>query len=189
MITVSPRLKLILQEPIKEGFYLVKIGDYTTTSFYRDLTTSDGVVYLADGRLASVEPPQLSTVVDRALYKVQLVDPGMEFGPMVEANLVGKSMTVRAGFLDMKTGQPLLNIEDTILIYGGTVDSAGYTVETGEQGQSILAINGSSPMGDLDSKRVFYTSRDYIRGRNPTDSCFDQVYTGSGSVNLKWGKK
>ena len=43
-------------------------------------------------------------------------------------------------------------------------------------------------MADLDAVKPFYTTKDFVRQLNPDDSCFDQIYHGSGFVNLNWGK-
>jgi hypothetical protein len=187
MITFSPAIIAILENPSIETFYIVKIGSYATTSYFNN-TIINNVTYLADGKLVTVDPPRLSTTVDRELYKVILTDSDYALGNLMQTGLVGQDFEVRLLFLNPATNLPLTNVEDTILVYKGAVDNIAYSIDTGNNGSVALAITGTSPMSNLDLAKPFTASKDFMRNKYPTDSCFDQVYEGSGPVNLKWGK-
>jgi hypothetical protein len=86
-------------------------------------------------------------------------------------------------------GQPYLNSSDTFIVYKGRVESVSYAIDTQEIGEAKINITGSSPIVNLDQKNSIYLSRDYIRKQNASDSCCDQIFEGSGTLSLKWGKK
>jgi hypothetical protein len=192
MISFNSTLIALLQNPVINAFYLVKIGlpsgFYLTTSHFANITLSNGDTYLSDGKLLSADVPKLSSVVDREIYKVVLADVDYTLGAAMQTGIVGKVFEVRIGFIDPATEVPYTQIENTILAYKGIIDSIGYSIETGNTGEAALSISGASPMADLDLTRTPYSSKEYIRGLFPNDSCFDQVYEGSGPVNIKWGK-
>lgn len=188
MISFSTAISNLLQNPSVEAFYCVTIGSYKTTTFYSNVTLSNGETFLSDGRLLSVDAPRISATVDRELFKVTLADPDFLLGAQFQTGLVGNNFEIRIILVDPVTNQPYLNLNDSILSYKGIIDNMGYSIETSNQGESILAISGSSPMNDLDLTKNFYTSREYIKTKYPDDTCFDQIYEGSGPVNLKWGK-
>jgi hypothetical protein len=81
-----------------------------------------------------------------------------------------------------------LNILDTVIAYKGRVESVSMSVKTGGLGERIIQITGSSPMRNLDMKNSVYISRDNMRKNDPSDTSCDQIYDGSSSVTLKWGK-
>jgi hypothetical protein len=189
MIEFSSTILSIMANPNIETFYLVRIGsDYKTTTHFDNVTLSNGHTYLSDGRVLNVDDPRLSAIVDREIYKVTLADPDFELSTLAENSLIGSVFEVRIGFVNPATGLPVTTVGDTMLAYKGIVESAGYIMETGNRGEVTLQISGASPMADLDAVRAFYGSRDFIKGLDPTDTAFDQVYEGSGSVNIKWGK-
>lgn len=188
MITFSTAIQNILAQPVVEEFHLVRIGNYRTTSYFYNITLSNGDVYLADGKLVGVDTPRLSSTVDRELYKVTLADNDYSLSTVVEGSFVGLPFEVRIGFVDQTTKQPLTTITDTLLAYKGIIDSGGYSINPADVGDVILQVTGASPMADLDATRTFYGSKDFIRSLAPNDSSFDQVYEGSGPVSLKWGK-
>jgi hypothetical protein len=166
---------------------------YHTTAPFN--ITVDGVTYLADGNLKSTEPPKLSRVVDREAYKLIYADPAFVFRPMFEVGLVGTKFRVYYGFFNTLAitiggalpGQPLLQPADIPLVYKGLIDSHGYTVSEDDEVDAI--IEGSSPVANLDAKKVITTSKDYLRQIGMTsDTSFDQVYDGSKSIDLIWGK-
>jgi hypothetical protein len=177
-----------------ETIYLIRITDkigtlvYADTTHTSDVTLSNGFVYPANGNLVSADPPQQSTTVDREQYKIVIADPEMLLGALAESNFVGKRLEVRIGFLNPNTGLPYTTVDDTFIIYAGSVDSASYKVSTEEYGESLFQVSGVSPIVSLDMKRGLYLSKDAVRQRNPQDSCCDQIYEGSGTSVLKWGK-
>jgi hypothetical protein len=188
MIQFSATIISLLQDPVINAFYMVKIDTYLSTTHISNITLSNGETYLADGKLLNVDTPRLSATVDRELYKVIFADPDYAIGNAMQTGIVGKNFEVRIGFINNTTNEPYNNISDTVLAYKGKVDNMSYSIDSGDVGEVVLAITGASPMADLDSTKAFYTSKEYIRGLYPTDSCFDQIYEGSGPINLKWGK-
>jgi hypothetical protein len=193
MINFSPTVVEVLAQPTIESFYLVRVLDgatvmYSTTSYFRDITLSNGTIYYSDGRLLSVDTPQLSSSVDRELYKIAIADPDFNSSEAADAGLVGKQVEVRLCFVSHITKNPLTNIADCPLVYKGTVEGTNYTIETATVGESVLSISCSSPMSDLDLRRPIYLSKDTVSSRNPLDTCCDQIYEGSGQLTLKWGK-
>jgi hypothetical protein len=192
MISFNSTLVALLQNPVVNAFYMVKIGlpsgFYLTTSHFTNITLSNNDTYVADGKLLDADVPRLSATVDREIYKIVLADPDYSSGATMQSGLVGKLFEVRIGFIDPVTNIPYTAITDTILAYKGIVNNIAYSIETGNIGEAALSISGASPMADLDLTRTPYTSKEYIRGISQNDSCFDQVYEGAGPVNLKWGK-
>jgi hypothetical protein len=188
MIEFSSTIISLLQNPSVDAFYMVRIYAYYTTSHFNNITLSNGETYVADGRIVQVDPPKLSATVDRELYKVTLADPDYTLGAAAQSGLVGKEFEVRIGFINPSTNAPYTQLANTILAYKGLVDSIAYNIGTGNVNEAILSVTGSSPMSDLDLTRSFYTSKEYIRTLNTNDTCFDQIYEGSGPVQLKWGR-
>lgn len=187
MITFSSTIAALLQGASIESFYCVKIGTYKTTSFNRDVTIGSDT-YLSDGRLTVVDPPRISATVDREIFKVTLADSDFYLGNLFQSGIVGAILDVKLIFVDPATNSPILTTSDILTIYKGIVDNITFGIQTGNSGETTITISGASPMNDLDLTRTFYASKEYIRGRYPNDSCFDQIYEGSGPVNLKWGK-
>jgi hypothetical protein len=188
MISFTPTVQNILSQISIESFYLVKVGTYKSTNHFSNLTLSNGETYVADGKLASVDSPRLSATVDREIYKVSFVDNDYSLSYLVDSNLVGADFEVRISFIDPVTKLPVSDISDTLLAYKGIVDAGGYSLKLDSIGEVVLQISGASPVADLDATRTFYGSRDHVRSISPNDSSFDQVYEGSGAVNIKWGK-
>lgn len=190
MISFNSTLAALLREPTLEVFYLIEIKIdpvYRTTSFYSDITMTDGSLYKSDGRIISTEPPQLSTTVDKSQYSIVFADPLMEFRQYFD-NLTGKLVTVRLGFVDQKTSKPLLDIDNTLLVYRGAIDNFGYSINTNEIGSVVLNLTCASPMSDLDMKKALYTSREALTQISMEDTSFNQIYDDEGQIALKWGK-
>ncbi len=187
MISFSGNIVSLLNNASIETFNLVKLGTYNSTDFYTNITLSDSVTYLADGKLMSVQPPRLSSVLDRAEYVISFADPLLNLSNLPET-LVGKLLEVRLGFVDPATDTPLLSINDTILVYSGIVDACGYSKNTAALGEIVFDVKGSSPMANFDMARTFHTTRDFMSKIAPGDTSFDQVYDGAGAVRMAWGR-
>jgi hypothetical protein len=185
-----------------EYFFLVGIGgtDYSTSLPY-SIVMSDGITYNHDNGLVAVEPPRLSTTVDRESYKITFADPQFLMRSYFEAGAVGDSIVVRIGFLNPTTGlmtgsdgvsvapgMPFRDLRDTIMSYGGVVDNHGYTLDFGE-GNVRATIEGSSPMADLDLVKTFQTSKECINQFRSGDTSYDQIYQGAQGIVYKWGKE
>lgn len=145
--------------------------------------------------LQIIEAPRQSSAVDRETYKIGYVDPEFEKQELLYSSLVGCSVTTYIGFYNTTSnviesvppGSPFLNASDLVIAYRGVVDTTGYTVDPNE-GTVVAVIECSSPVARLDLVKAFYTSKENIQQINPSDSSFNQIYVGSASVSLLWGK-
>lgn len=186
-----------------------KNGDFTTFTYYDLLLTTyyhdvdipglgkyrasgeimvDGVLDGGFRQLAAIAPPKQESVVDKASFEIALIEPSFYSASNIEPYLVGNTMELRAGFVDLSTNKPLLTEGDTFLVYKGYVNSFSYKTSTKELGENVLNIIGSSSMVNLDHRRQFYLNRDFVRSKYPDDSCCDQISENSLNLALKWGK-
>lgn len=197
MRTFSSNINQILLQDSITPFVMVSI---TATMLTRRDTslpfdvTFDGTTYTSDNGLVSVEPPRLSTVVDRAVYKITYADEDFSMKAAFTNGIVGAPVTVYIGFINttsyilngVNPGHPLLSTDDVLIGYRGVIDSYGYS--SGTESGILAAFECSSPMSDLGLLRAFYTSQDSLRQFSPTDTAFNQVYAGSKAISLLWGK-
>ncbi len=195
-------LSLLALEDIRI-YYLVDISittSTTTTTIIKDTTLNRNITvgddtYLGNGRIQAVQPPRLSSTVDREAYQIILNDSDFSIRPYLEDSLVGAFFRIRSGFFNTSDsylsganpGFPITTPEDVLTVYEGNVDTASYTIDF-NSGQIRLAIEGSSPMGSLGRINGFYTSKEQMQRRDVTDTSFDQVYVGSTALTLLWGK-
>lgn len=188
MIVFNSRVRELLRQPVTEAFHLVRVKDLYLTTWHQDIALSNGQVYESKGLILSLDAPKLESVVDREQYKMMLSDPSFALGDTFDTGLIGAPVEVRIGFIDYYTEQPDCNIENTFLTYKGIVDGPSYEIKTDSIGAATATIACASPMNDLAMIRAFYTSKEYVSQRYPSDTSYDQIYIGSGPVNLKWGK-
>jgi hypothetical protein len=198
MIQFSTTVRNILSQPTIEAFYLVEVyvssgTTYRSTTYYRDVVITNNSVpvttYYNDGKLVQVDSPRLSSTVDRELFKISFADPTFTFGASVDSGLIGKLVDVKVGFVNQTTKLPELDIANLLTVYRGKIDSTEYSINTSVTGEVLLNVSCSSPMNDLDLTKSFYTTKDATFGRDSSDTSFDQIYEGSGVLQLKWGKK
>jgi len=200
MITLEPIIQASLDSHQVRPYLILRIYDQddntlkaVTTNSY-DLDVLVGVfteTYSANGQIISVDPPKISTDVDRELFTVRLADPEFIEGPYADNGYIGKRMIVRVGFAaedGYVTAGTISAADNMFIAYKGRIESTSYLLSTKELGESILEITCASPMADLDFKKSIYTSRDFVRGRNVNDTSCDSVFGGSGSLQLKWGR-
>ena len=185
MIQLNARQIALLSQPVINAFHCVQIADMRFTSFSSDLMLADGF-YLSSNVLLAIEHPRMTSTVDRDLYKIVLADSTFNFGAIYESSLIGAPAAVRLGIVDHYTNEP--DLQNMFIIYKGIIQGFDYEIDTAERGEVTSTITCSNPMADLDAVKPFYTTKDFVRQLNPDDSCFDQIYHGSGSVNLNWGK-
>lgn len=196
MIVLSNTIKALIQSNLLNFFYLVQIKDdmfYTSAPF--DLVMQDGNTYYADGGLTGVEPPRSSAVVDRATYKIAFADPTQSLKNYFESGATGDDVTVRLGFFNTLgytadgtvEGDYFKQLSNTIIVYKGVIDTQTFAIDF-SQGSIIATIECSSPMADLDLIRSFFTNKDSLKTKNPTDTAFDDVFDGSSEISLRWGK-
>jgi hypothetical protein len=167
-------------------FYLIDLyftEDYHFTSYSSDITY-DGNTYTSDGGLFEIDNPKLSSIIDREAYRVVIADFNDQFLEEMRNNIVGKSILVRLGFIDLQTDTPMLNPNDILNVYKGYVDTPEI-INTWDS--KLASIEGTSPMADLDMINSFLSSRDSMHQRNANDSSFDEIYDSS-ELDLKWGK-
>ena len=185
MRSFSSAVDTVLASDSVEFFYLIQLDfavSYYLTSYSHDILF-DGNVYTANSGVFEIESPEFSRVVDREAFRVAALDLDNVFTNEVQQNVIGSNITVRAGFIDAN-GEPLLNPEDTILIYQGYVDSPSIT---NDWESKIVTFEGSSPLADLDQINSFVTSKRNMRDVDATDTSFDKIFEDS-EVSIKWGK-
>lgn len=180
-------LAMLAEGPIEE--YFVFLDLWTDTPVHLTslpvVTTLDTIDYQPDSAILAYEPPRLSTIVDREIYKISVSDHANFYSDQAEISAVGSLMTVRIGF--KIAGTRRLAAQELQLSYEGLVD--GITRSTNfQQSEKTVVIEGASPMADLDSSFAMMTSRDGMDQFDTTDTSFDQIHEGSDAVNLKWGK-
>jgi hypothetical protein len=139
-----------------------------------------GNTYVSDGGLTKFAPPQLTNVADREIYRIELVDFNNEFKTYFDNNAIGTDVTVRLGILG--------NTTDLDILYKGGIDTV--SIETSpEEGTKRAVIECSSPFGALDrtNERL---SDDYTQKLiDATDTCFENIYKNTSSIQIRWGKK
>ena len=186
MIYFTPRVVELLNNPRVQIFYCVSIGNEHHTTLYSEVTIG-GITYLPTGRISALDPPQMTSTVDREVYKISLINHDMSMGLKFDNGMVGTPVTVIVGFVDPVTNLPETNAGNTFIVYSGEIDSTSCRIDS-SNGESTSSISCTSPMNSLDLTRGFYSSRESIRAINGNDSCFDQIYEGAGQVFLYWGK-
>lgn len=189
----------ILENGNPSIFYLVRIQfpsqtlQHTTLPY--DVTVPSIGSFDGDSNLQSIEAPRLTSIVDRATYKVVYADPEFELKNLFELGATGSQVTIYMGFINTLDsavlgavpGAPILDPAAIIVAYSGIIDTHGYAIT--EDGESVATFECSSPMADLDQKTYFVTTDAELRKRAPNDSAFSMLHIGSESQTLKWGKK
>jgi len=141
--------------------------------------TVGGLLYLADGGLTELSPPQLSSVLDREVYRIKLVDFANEYKSTFENNALGTPVTVSLGLEG--------NYTDLDIVYKGRIDAT--SIETNpEEGTKEAIIECSSPFGALDRTTDRRTDRKTQKQIDSTDTCFDNIYANADEIALRWGK-
>jgi len=186
MIKVSQRF-LDLSNDNRRNFALcVQIDGYRTTTFYDNITLSNGETFVADGKLVQISPPRIDSIVDR--QEMSLVLDNSAVGHGAVELLIGKRLVVYQLAIDLLTNLPETNMADLLVITRNFISGVSLQYDTAERGESSIEIKGSSPLLDLSLKKKYYASKEYIQQYEPLDTSYDQVYQGSRLVNLKWGK-
>jgi len=181
----SSTVESILNSGSIKFFFLIKLSFnsiYYLTSYSEDIVF-EGNTYSANGGLFEVESPKFSSVIDREAYKVVVLDNLNEMKAEITANVVGKPIEVKLGFVD-SNGIPITNPSDVISIYRGYVDSP---VINNDWDRKVVILEGTSALADLDMVNSFIASRDGMDQKDITDTSFDQIYENS-AIEVKWGK-
>lgn len=185
MRTFSADVSTLLEGDSIKFFYLIKLefnSNYYLTSYGHDIVY-DGNAYTANSGIFEIETPEFSRVVDREAFRIAAVDLQGTLFNEIKNNVIGKRIEVRAGFIGTD-GQPMLDADDTILIYKGYVDTPSVQ---NDWESKLVTFEGSSPMADLDQINNFVTSRDNMKQRDALDTSFDSIYDNS-EIQIKWGK-
>jgi hypothetical protein len=199
MRTFSNPVKTILSSDEVSVVYLVKIViDQSTT--WLDTTAPFSVIfdnntYVSSSSLMTVEAPRLSEVVDREPYKIVYTDPQSDILSAFEGGLTGSIVEVYAVFYNtMNTtlnsvvpGELMLDPADVLTVYKGTVDSHGIVVDP-SNGTILATIEAGSPVSNLARPKAFYSSKDSMRLKNPSDTAFDDIFLGGEDSAIRWGK-
>jgi len=181
----SSTVESILNSSSIKFFFLIKLSFnsiYYLTSYSEDIVF-EGNTYSANGGLFEVESPKFSSVIDREAYKVVVLDNLNEMKAEITANVVGRPIEVKLGFVD-SNGIPITNPSDVISIYRGYVDSP---VINNDWDRKVVILEGTSALADLDMVNSFIASRDGMDQKDITDTSFDQIYENS-AIEVKWGK-
>jgi hypothetical protein len=191
MIKLSEKLQEILSRPTIEYTSLITVKkfenglDKKITDNPFDVTVPGLGTFISDGSLLLVDMFKISSSVDREEFSFNLSDPGFLFASSLEKGVINKRVMCHLVFYDYDE----LYDDEALLIYSGYGGSSAYVVNTSEKGEAYVKISCTSPMSDLDQKKGIYLSKEFMRNQNPNDSSCDQVYAGSGNLQLKWGKR
>ena len=128
-----------------------------------DITFSNGKTYTGKAPILSLQPPRISSEVDREQYLISIADPEYEYGVLSENNLVGMPVKVGIVFINPDTEQPNLDYDEVLLVYKGQIDAASYSIDTNETGTIIYKLACASPVANLDAVKPFYTSKSFIQ--------------------------
>jgi len=186
MIILNERIVELFNQPSISSFLCISVAGIRLTTFPSNLVLDDGI-YTSSNLILSIDEPQMTSTVDRDLYKMSFSDSERVLMSVFESGINGADINVRAGFVDYYTEEPELN--HLFVVYKGIVESYSYDVDTAQQGSATATISCSNLMASLDDSNPYYTSKQYIRSLSSGDTSFDQIYEGSGSVVLRWGKK
>jgi hypothetical protein len=182
---------LSVANSVVEGIYTV-IKETTAST---DIIMPGLGTFYCDSGVSMVEGPRQSSSVDRETYTLSYIDPEFNKRSLFEIGLTGAKIEVRVGFYNTldytlgstPPGKPFLNSTDTVIAYGGVVDTHGYTIDP-EGGNIIVVVECSSPMASLGLVRSFYTSRESMKQINSADTAFDQVSVNQSKTTYLWGK-
>ena len=143
----------------------------------------DGKTFLTDNPIVSGSNPRYTTVVDRELFSMQLSGLDVEMVALVERGII--NMPVKMNLLLIVDGTPMLGLDQTMNFYEGRVSKS--TMVTSDD-TKLIDIELTAPLSDLDATGTIFTTKDGIALFDSTDTCFDEVSTGSEAVSIKWGK-
>lgn len=187
MITLSPLIAQLLQQPAVSTFFLMKTSTGLRKTTYPNDVVFQGENYESDGSVISIELPKMTSVVDKQKFRITLADNSLNFAAAAEQALVGQTVSVWMSVLD-SAGLPVLTPADVILIYKGAVDAPSHQMNLEASGSMLFNLDCASPMADLDRTRTYFASQDYIDKTAPGDTSYEQIFQGSGPVSLRWGK-
>ena len=164
MRSYSSNVQVLLALDNISYFYLITIGpfkdanDVTTT--LRHTPIASGIIigstfYSGDNYLVSIDPPRMSSTVDKDSYKIVYADNNFFWRPIFEKGFSGAPVSISVGFYNTSSGplggaqrgMPLTSASDTIVIYSGFSDQNSYQIDM--NGEILVTLECSSPMGSL----------------------------------------
>lgn len=197
MRKVSSNVRTLLATDNPSSFYLVKIvttsGTILDTTIPYNVTVPGIGLFSATNGLMAADPPKLSEIVDREVYKLTYADPNFEKIALFETVMTGSEVIVYVGFYNttgavfagVNPGMPILDTADMLIAYAGVVDTHGYSIDAAE-GTAIALIECASPMATLGMSKSLLTNPASLKRLNPSDTSFDQVF--NKGARLPWGK-
>jgi hypothetical protein len=210
MRTLSPNIARIISENNATSFLLIDIGPFevynennikvTMSKHYVTLShnistevvteeskrftaipVGQPLAYDCNHTLVSVDPPRMSKSLDREAFKLTFADPKFAIRTYIGSGIPGSNLRVRAGFIENN-----IELTEYVTIYTGTIDTQAYSIDP--NGDTLMAIEGSSPMGPLGLTRTILTSREWFSSKYPGDTCCDQSFIGSRNSTIDWGR-
>jgi hypothetical protein len=185
MRNFSAEVQAALNQDLVKYNVLVRM-DLNTSYFLTDSpypVTYQGNIYSPDGGLIGYDVPRYTTITDREIYKISVIDHADQIQAEARAGCIGRRVTVY-GVLEDPSGVLLLNPSDVIIVYKGFVDRV--QISTNDE-EKIAVLECASPLAPLDAVRPFLASMDGMDQINPLDTSFDQIYDDN-EIKLKWGK-
>lgn len=183
----ATRLNQILSTNEEFGYFGLLRLDWNATHFYTSLAynvTFKGNEYISDPTIMELQSPNYSEVTDRELYTFNLNGANESLLNEVRTGILHRPVQIHLGFT--VSGEPQLGNDDTLLIYKGEVANPRYYAKDGQQ---LLSIECSAPLSNLDETGGIFTTKDFMKNIDPTDTCFDYIVEGSSKkTNIKWGK-
>jgi hypothetical protein len=192
-------LETALRSPEAYAYGLIQIGPFAYDNYVFAATTAShdivmgGVTFVKASPIIKLDPPRLSPSVDREVYKIHLSDPEYSFRERLEGGAFGTPVSVKAtiGVPNFNANAGVFRAESVVTealvtAYKGTLDSYMYNISP--EGDVVLELICTSPMGALGLTRAILTSPNWMRQRYPGDNSFDQVSEGSRQIALLWGR-
>jgi hypothetical protein len=192
---IGPKLKRVILKPLTRAFLLVKLGPFYDDTYLRESTDTtdtlfDGENYTCAATIISLDTPTITSGVDKGAYNLSFIDKDYWFRNKFVHGVTGTKAEVRTIFIDVDgefdEDQPLLEPENTMIIYKGTINNYSYTIS--KESPPIVSIELASPMGALSLVRSIVTSQNWMRQKYPEDNSYDNISDGSRQITLLWGK-
>jgi len=181
-------------------FLLIDIGPNPSGEHLRFTTLPydfvyDANTYETDSGLAKLDPPAISSLLEKGAYGIGFHDPDYLMRPFFESSggsqIIGTDILLLGGFINTSESpeygaDPGQSYGEYFVVYEGYLNSASYKINLAEE--TLLLIEGAAPMAALEMRRSILTSQDFIQQQYPTYTDYDELYEGSDGLVLKWGK-
>lgn len=189
MRSISVAALAALNLPSPKFFLLAKLITSSGDFYFSGLpytVSFNGQTYVGSSSVISFGPPRISTTVDREIYELVVSDTSDTIQSLARTGAAGADLYVYAGLFD-SDNKPLLSVDDVMIAYSGVIDNI---VIVNDYESKLAKLQAASPMANLDGTGGFMASKNGMKQLAPgvTDTSFDELYTGSKSVTLRWGK-